>query len=261
MSEAAQCPVCQTDMGLKAYGPKSDEDREELADDGTVCFRMTCGHAFHIGCAVRALRVKAECPVCRGGRAQGAHQTAAVASATGQAGPTAADITDVQLTLTFENGQFVLRDEAHGSSSGPEAEVSAGMPSGLLARIDEALLALKAARSSGPIQKLRNKYNGMVRQYREHVRHLNAQRASLMRAALTTMRRDHREDYELERRRLRKSLKRLMEREAQVIVDTYGPEKGPQIVKTITEHMADTEYAWPDSEYAFGPHKHRFWAH
>lgn len=58
-----ECNVCLESMKTLSF--KKTESEDALDSDDPACMRLKCGHAFHVQCAMGAIRTVGSCPSCR----------------------------------------------------------------------------------------------------------------------------------------------------------------------------------------------------
>ena len=219
------CPVCQCDLGLKAFDATEKIDKEE----GSDAFRLSCGHAFHNGCLCRALRLDNACPVCR---------------------HSAVESENINITIN-PDGTI----EVHGVQMDREdvevEDVTA------LADIQS---RLEVVRKMSKVQKARANLNKEKKKYRACEKKLMQQRATYISEALVSLRR-HRETFEATRRNLRRSLRHVRKLETNSFLEGFPENEREAWTQKLDAHFG-TSFdltAVMDNRGTFGPLKHSFW--
>lgn len=219
------CPVCQCDLGLKAFDASEKVDKEE----GSDAFRLSCGHAFHNGCLCRALRLDNSCPVCR---------------------HTAVESENINITIN-PDGTI----EVHGLQM-DQQDVEVENVSGLA----DIQSRLEIVRKTTKIQRARAILNKEKKKYRAYEKTLMQQRSSYISDALGLLR-NHREKFEASRRNLRRSFRHVRQLETKSFLKGFPENEREAWTEKLDAHFG-TSFdltAVMDNKGTFGPLKHSFW--
>jgi hypothetical protein len=220
-----ECPVCQCDLGYQAFDPSEKIDKEE----GAEVFRLSCGHAFHNGCLCRALRLDNACPVCRN---------------------SAVETENINLTIN-PDGTIEIRGM---NLQEPDAEVED------VSGLAEIQGRLESVRKTSKIQNARKALNKEKKKYRVQEKKLMELRSGYISDALELMRR-HRNDFEVSRRNLRRSLRLVKSMETEAFLDGFPIDEKPAWIEKLDAHFGTTFdlHVVMDNKGTFGPLKHNFW--
>lgn len=185
------CPVCKTTLNEPAFLASNAEDIE-VSD---TVFRLKCGHAFHMDCLCRCLRLNSQCPVCR--------QTAGAdaGSATGAVGGAAGTYLEIEL----DQAGNITGINAPGLE--PEAsDVNYAVATEMSKVIEQ------TGRNHG-VQLKRKAFKLAKKKYRKLELELLVERAQLLKTTMRKFKDKYHNEFESAREHLNKRLKALKKAE------------------------------------------------
>lgn len=222
------CPICCEDLGADDDGRAVEHFKYGSSEDhdvGSLVFRLSCGHAFHTACIVRALRTKSDCPTCRA-PAQEENAANVIVEMRGAQGPM-----EVQLDLTN------------------------------LSAIDNALVDLHdVRRTDAKVQNARRRMNTALRAFHEHESRLCKLRRECLDNALTEFRKQFRAPFEATRRHTQQAMRRVKRAEHAAVANKLGVEHADYVFEVLDIDMRQYDLMTRNSSLErLGPLRHKFW--
>lgn len=224
------CPICSETLNHDSLVFDSYKPCEEDHEESSTVFRLSCGHAYHTTCIIRAIRTSGNhCPVCRG-----APHAAPNSAQTNEWG-------GAEATMTFQNGaiQFQINILDDLIPTAPEATPVNGNPMNYL----ESMQVLGHVRTHDRrVQKARQALNRVRDDYLEMESFLIRERSATLRDALKDFRKTYKPAYDRMVRDLRRSIKKVRDTEAEAITQSHNAETSQRVM----HHMDNTasEYHW-----------------
>ena len=219
------CPICTEPLSDGDLTFESYQACEEDHEESSVVFRLSCGHAYHTTCIIRAIRTSGNhCPVCRG-----------------TAGPTAQqpEWGGAEATMTFQNGNLQFQINVL-----PESLAEANEPENQnYMQHMENLSVLGQTRSRDPqVQRVRRQLNVVRDEYLSMEHFLIQERARILREALKGFRLTYKPAYDRVVRSLKRVIKKVRDTEKDAIVKSHGQEVSNRVI----QHMDTTssDYHW-----------------
>ena len=191
------CCICACEMGAAKY-VAPDETAMDHIVEGTDCIRIKCGHAFHAACILQGFREVTTCPECRAPLRAAAPSVVASAQIGNGGQHFVLDLTTMQITA----------DESEADSDTVEN------PTANVVRI-----ALQHERSTSiVVRDARSSLKRAISDYKALRNVLVAERATRLRAALASFRRDFRSKHLKAARLVGSHLERVEELEKSALL-------------------------------------------
>lgn len=232
------CSICFEDLGCAQYDPQCMMDTDVSAS----VFRLSCGHAYHTNCVMRAIRTTRVCPMCRSD------------------GSRTIDTGEDRGTeiVVSSDGQIMIRITEPGLEEGEVEEAMVDV-----AAIGQAVLDVAAVRSSSPrAQKARRDRNKALKRYADHEGDLIVKRRQVICDALRAFREAERTDFERLRRQTQRDLRRCRAAELDALTRRFGEPRAREMWTCLGLDEAEYDI---NSRNGLGtrmcPLKHRFWTH